>query len=224
MFKESDNTVPAAGQLPQDARIRGEGEGSPRILFLGNSVTLHGRAPAIGWQGDWGMAASSESNDYVHICMSRVRERYPDASWRIGQLADWERAFWTDGEVLGDFAYLRDWRPDYIFCVILGANTPTETLKEHDFAEHYRRMIRFFNPENRARVVVTDMFWENAAKDEAVRAAAETEGATLVKLRDPGQMDEMMALDKFEHRGVAGHPGDKGMQAIAGRLLAAAGL
>ena len=108
--------------------------------------------------------------------------------------------------------------------MILGANTPTETLNEHDFAEHYRRMIRFFNPENRARVVVTDMFWENAAKDEAVRAAAETEGATLVKLRDLGQMDEMMALDKFEHRGVAGHPGDKGMQAIAGRLLAAAGL
>ena len=33
-----------------------------------------------------------------------------------------------------------------------------------------------------------------------------------------------MALDKFEHRGVAGHPGDKGMQAIAERLLAAASL
>lgn len=41
MFKHSDNTVPAANQLPADARMRGEGEGSPRVLFLGNSITLH---------------------------------------------------------------------------------------------------------------------------------------------------------------------------------------
>ena len=221
MFKESDNTVPAVNQLPADARIRGEGEGSPRVLFLGNSVTLHGPAPAIGWHGDWGMAASQEENDYVHVCMRHIRQKYPDAAWRIGQLADWERAFWTDEAVLNDFQYLRDWDADIIFCVILGANTPNETLSEHDFEAHYRRMLQFFNPKGQAKLVITDMFWRNDAKDEAIRAAASKERAVLVSLGDLGETDEMMALQEFEHRGVAGHPGDKGMREIASRLLAA---
>ena len=38
-----------------------------RVLFIGNSITLHGKAPELGWHGDWGMAASAKENDYVQI-------------------------------------------------------------------------------------------------------------------------------------------------------------
>ena len=37
-----------------------------KILFLGNSVTLHGPRPDIDWSGNWGMAATAAENDYVH--------------------------------------------------------------------------------------------------------------------------------------------------------------
>ena len=37
-----------------------------RILFLGNSVTLHAPKPNIGWTNNWGMAATAQANDYVH--------------------------------------------------------------------------------------------------------------------------------------------------------------
>ena len=42
------------------------------ILFLGNSITLHG--PYIEWLPDahWGMAASEESKDYVHLLTSQI--------------------------------------------------------------------------------------------------------------------------------------------------------
>lgn len=93
MANERDNTVPAQGQLSQDARIRGAGKSSPRILFLGNSITLHGPKADIGWTGDWGMAASEPEKDYVHQTVRMLRAENPGLSWRIGQLADWERAF-----------------------------------------------------------------------------------------------------------------------------------
>ena len=65
------------------------------------------------------------------------------------------------------------------------------------------------------------MFWPSAAKDDAVRRAAASCGAACVELGDLGGMDDMMALGAYEHRGVAMHPSDAGMRAIAERLLAA---
>lgn len=46
-----------------------------RILFLGNSITLHGPAPEIGWTGNWGMAASVPDKDYVHQLLDRISRR-----------------------------------------------------------------------------------------------------------------------------------------------------
>lgn len=223
MANERENTVPAAEQLAHSSNIRGEGNGHPRVLFLGNSVTLHAPKEDIGWYGDWGMAASCEDNDYVHVFMKKFREKYPEASWRIGQLAEWERAFWTDEAVLDNYAVLREWKADIICSVILGANTPSDMLKEHDYGAHYAKMLDYFDPERTAKVAVTDMFWASAAKDEAVRRAAAAHGAALVGVNDMGETDEMMAIGKFEHHGVSIHPGDHGMKVMAERLLKALG-
>lgn len=214
----------AAGRISDDLRIRGEGDGSPRILFLGNSITLHLPAPELGWHGDWGMAASAPELDYVHLCMRRIRARYPQASWRVGQLVAWEQAFWKDEAVLGDFACLSEWRPEYIFSVMLGANTPESALAEHDYAEHYRRMLRFFARHGSPRIIVTDMYWSNARENAAVRTAASQMNAVVVHVGDLSRTPELTAQNLFAHHGVAAHPGDQGMQAIADRLLAAAGL
>ena len=46
-----------------------------RILFLGNSLTLHGPKAEIGWAGNWGMAASGQEKDHVHLLTAAIVAR-----------------------------------------------------------------------------------------------------------------------------------------------------
>ena len=50
---------------------------------------------------------------------------------------------------------------------------------------------------------------------------AEQEGYRFVALKDLGIDEKMTAKGLFEHGGVAGHPGDLGMEHIAERILEA---
>ena len=47
-------------------------DGDIKVLFIGNSITLHGVAPQIGWTNRWGMAASSQEKDYVHLVAAGI--------------------------------------------------------------------------------------------------------------------------------------------------------
>ena len=65
-YKQMDkNTVSAAQQLKKTGPVRffnPEGNGK-RVMFVGNSITLHGKKEDIGWPGEGGMAASSKEKD-----------------------------------------------------------------------------------------------------------------------------------------------------------------
>jgi len=44
-----------------------------RIIFIGDSITEHSPSvEKLGWHGNYGMAASSIENDYVHLFVSRL--------------------------------------------------------------------------------------------------------------------------------------------------------
>ena len=63
-----------------------------KILFLGNSITLHGPAPEIGWTGNWGMAASARDKDYVHQLLDRISKAAGGTpKVMIRNIADFER-------------------------------------------------------------------------------------------------------------------------------------
>ena len=83
----------------------------------------------------------------------------------------------------------------------------------------FAEMIEFFASNPRAKVIVTDSFWRNDARDGMIREIAEEKGYTFCHLCDLELDESNMAIGLFEHRGVAKHPSDKGMEAIAKRIF-----
>lgn len=214
----------AAATAPAGTGLKYGALRADRIVFLGNSITLHGPLAAIGWSGNWGMAATTQDKDYVHLMLAAIAKAaggQPEA--RIDNIADIERQYAT----LDIAARLKDHlasRPDIVVLAI-GENVPALATDDEKraFQAAVTRLLQGFREAGEPALFVRSCFWADAAKDEALRQACAAVGGTFVDIgvlgRDPA--NAARSERAIEHAGVAGHPGDRGMQAIADAILAA---
>lgn len=212
------NTVSAKNQLKNSEFIKffDVYNNGLRVMFLGNSITLHGKKPEIGWNNAWGMAASTGENDYVHILMSYIREKVPEPAFCICQGAKWEVHYKEDIDSYDEYADARDFEADIII-VRLIENCNGEDFSNEKFKSELMRFIKYLSPKKSVKLIFTTSFWKHPG-DNAIEELSKETDNPLVKLGDLGDNKEMMAIGLFEHEGVSIHPGDKGMQAIADRI------
>ncbi len=210
-----ENTVDAEKQVNEKCKIVGT-EGI-RILFLGNSVTWHERAPQIGWNHNWGMAASAEEKDYVHLVVDFFKKRYGKIRYCVCNVGKWEQNFF-DESVLEEFVEAKEFEADVVVSR-LGENVAISKLGEYDFSKRYESFLRYFT-KSAKKVLVTDLFWEHETLDRQIKELAEKEGYTFVSIVDLGYDDENKALGQYPHEGVCLHPNDVGMRKIADRIIA----
>lgn len=225
MNQLSKNTVKGTKQLePTKYVVFDYAETSPemnseqkKIMFVGNSITLHGIAPQIGWNGYYGMAASCEENDYVHLCKKDIRSSNPNTSFCICQVCEWESNY-KDGESQYHlYEIARNFEADIIVMRAI-ENCPPKDFDKDIFKKEYDKLIKFLGNDGNAKIVLTTSFWHHPG-DAMIREYAKENSIPLVELGDLGEDDSMKAVGKFEHEGVANHPGDAGMKAIAERIL-----
>ncbi len=213
------NTVDSRNQLKESNVVRFHNLESNglRVMFAGNSITLHGILPSIGWHGEWGMAASCEDNDYVHILMKKIKEINPDSAFCICQVAGWESDYKNGEEKFSLYESARNFNADIIVTRFI-ENCAGKDFDPVVFKNEMSKLLNYLNPENKAKFVLTTSFWHHPG-DEAIKEYAKENNFPLVELGDLGDNDEMMAKGLFEHEGVAMHPGDLGMKNIADRIF-----
>lgn len=213
------NTVKGTKQLEDSKYVMFENieKGGKRVMFVGNSITMHGILPEIGWTDCYGMAASKKENDYVHICMKKIQESHPDASFCICQVCEWETNYKTGEEKYYLYERAREFDADIIVMRAV-ENCPGKDFDEGIFLKEYGKLLDFLNPNKKAKIVITTSFWKHPA-DGMIKEYAKIHSLPLCELDDLGEIDEMKAIGKFEHSGVASHPGDLGMKTIAERIL-----
>ncbi len=218
MAKMEDNTVSSENQRSKEESIFGKEGSGKKILFLGNSITLHAPSPTIGWYNNWGMAASSIDKDYVHQTMKMVWEQKPETSFLVAQIAPWEREFWNEQIVDDNFAEAVNYDADIIIMRAV-ENMRDPDIAAHDFEAGYCMLLDKMNKSGKADIVLTSSFWDCPARDKRIKGIAEKRGYKYVHLADLGGQDKYTAKGLFEHSGVAAHPGDLGMLVIAERIF-----
>jgi lysophospholipase L1-like esterase len=198
--------------------------GYRKILFLGNSITQHGPKADIDWSGNWGMAASAESKDYAHLVTKALTDKQgatPEVL--VKNIADFERAY-ADYDFAAKQKAAVEFQADLVILAI-GENVPGLTTAE-DKTRLQGAVVQLLSTLQGTRkpaILVRSCFWANAAKDEALRAACKAVNGIHVDISALSKDEKNYARSErpFKHAGVANHPGDQGMAAIADAIVKA---
>lgn len=193
----------------------------PKILFLGNSITWHATM-APDWTGDWGMAASAEDKDYVHLVTKALSsDRGAAPAIMVKNIADFERGYATydiEKNLKEELAFEAD-------LIVLAIGENVAALESEDakpqFRDHVTQLLRRVGGDRHPTVVVRSNFWPNAAKDAMLKEACDAVDGIWVDISGLSNDEANYARSEreFSHAGVAAHPGDRGMKAIAEAIL-----
>jgi len=195
-----------------------------RVLFLGNSITRHGVLEKIGWTTDWGMAASALEKDYVHLTTAGIAELTSSKpEMKLQNIADFERNLATY-DIETNLKEQLAFKPTLVI-VAIGENVGglgSEEAKAQ-FKASYTKLLTTLKNNGQPTVVVRSSFWADKNKDEIMQQVCTSVGGIYVDLSALSKDESNYARSerKFQHDGVAAHPGDKGMKAIADAILKA---
>ncbi len=199
-------------------------EASYKYFPLGNSITVH--APNEVWWNEVGMAASDADHDYVHLIASWLSTAHGKIACHPYYYYAWETAEDRSSKLSLLDPYLDPGL--YLVTLQLGENAEDLSIFEQDFED----LIRYVQAKAPgARILVIDDFWPNRERSRMKQNAAEKTGAEFISLTDIQGSAEAEAgtgavvydaagnPHTIENTDVAVHPGDRGMQAIADRII-----
>jgi len=208
----------------ETALVRLRAAGGGKILILGNSITSHGAKPSIGWSNNCGMAATALDKDYVHLLAAVIAaQTTKPPQLMIANISDFERGY-AAYDVAAKAQPFLAFKPDLVILAI-GENVGilTNAAAKATFKTSLVRLLTALKQGDDPVIFVRSCFWANKAKDELLRQACAEVGGVFVDISALAKDEANYARSerKIAHAGVANHPGDRGMQAIADALLAA---
>ena len=118
-------------------------------------------------------------------------------------------------------AQFDEYRPDLVV-MAYGENCHSVTNEANTalYKAKYKATVEEFMKRG-ATVTVRTPYWPNDRQRKLLKEISAETGCVYVDIGDLGWKKGMSATGLFKHKGVAMHPGDAGMLAIADRILTA---
>lgn len=227
---ETEETIATEETEVETEETETEEEYSPdtvNYLAIGNSITRHQLSDY--WWGDWGMAASTEENDYFHLVKQKLKEKHGKVSAKSFNFYAWEPQASDRAEALMLLDNYLSEDLDYV-SIQLGENVSDTTTFEGDFDE----LVRYIQTRApKAKIVIIGNFWTDNTVDElkmrvAIRYSLPC--IDLAEIRDNAAYQCGMGTVVYDaagnphqvtHEGTAKHPNDAAMAYIADKVFSA---
>lgn len=210
-----------------------------RVLYVGNSITLHGGSPFFivnGQNPKRGMAATSPDKDYVRLMSAKHRELNGGvdnrtlASWNLGGQLDeatgpfWEGNSTKNGVDLGRFDPVTAWKPDLVY-IRLGENVADEEITNQSLYQNRLKELidKLIAQSPGAKVVLSTSVWGRPNYDRAIHAVAAERNYPIADFSDmwPNRFTNgYYAINPsiYGDSGTDNHPDDDGMAHMANAL------
>lgn len=196
-----------------------------RVVVLSNSLLRHHPAPAIGWNGDWGMAASAPDSDFYHLLIRDIHAKAPGVRVDSARIFRFETSY-PDY----DLTELDRVRNADMYIIRLSENVDDRKAVQQDFIGHYDRLIRYLDPEHRAVMVLVEGFWKKGYRwpqpwvkadvNAMIRDYAIAHHYPFIRCAYLFKERGNSARGLFKEPGVANHPSDQGMRKIEENIWA----
>lgn len=178
-----------------------------KVIILGNSIVQHPPLASIGWNNNWGMAASSLDSDFVHRLIKSINDKSPGTTVQFKNIADFEREF-----AAYDLHQLDSLKGADMYIFRLSENV----ANYQGFIEYYRQLINYLNSNN-AVIVIVDGFWDKPV-NKLIRKFAYRNKYAFILNSDLQKEKSNSATGLYHDAGICVHPSDKGMLAIKERI------
>ncbi len=193
----------------------------PGILFMGNSITLNLPVPDRGWSGSWGMAASSQAQDYAHQTVRLLKEKGLPLEMAIADrnCPDCDGAI---DEQAHNMDQVKRLHPRYVV-VQLSEHSFDIELRSGKMTEQYRSLLQGLQNAGVPHVYCMGAWGEKDSQGpHAVAiwlALKNFPSYSFVDISKPAS-DTLNYGDttRYSDKAVAWHPGDRGMLVLAQTL------
>ncbi len=205
-----------------------------KILFLGNSITLHPPLIERGWKGNWGMAASAPDKDYVTLLTSRIRDltgtplplvrvdpsrknadgspNLSDANVvNIAEILERQYASYDSAKLRAQL----DARPDLVV-LQFGENVRMDSFDAAKFTACLKQLVGELQKTSNPTIFITSQIYgPNPQLDQIKQQIVAEDPAHRTFVDLSGFRQEPL------YNGFLDHPSDRGMQFLADTLFAA---
>lgn len=184
------------------------------VIILGNSITYHPKWESIGWRGDWGMAASSQDKDYVHILIDSLKGINPLVNVEFYNIAEFERDFYKFD--LSTIDSIKRVNTDLLI-VNLGENVSEENASKYNFTLYLDKLINHISKDSEK--ILVNSFFPKDIVNAQIKNLTDSLDYGLINVEPLYYDNSNKALNQFVNKSVGKHPSDKGMKEIANLIF-----